>query len=184
MADRNTRMLDALFNAFEGQPVLEGMRTEVVEGNVHMTPQRDTHWHVTWDIVRQLPRHSQRVFSNVRIDYPGHLNGLCSDVALLTESAQSDDEDRWSYQDVRFVAEVITRGTAAIDHGPKKTAYATAGVAVYLIADPYQGTCHIHTPPKDGAYTHTWPTVAFGEEVDLTDTPLGLALKTDTFPRD
>jgi len=81
------------------------------------------------------------------------------------------------------VADVISKGTAHNDHGPKKTAYAVAEVPVYLIADPYQGKCHVFTQPKDGDYV-TETTVSFGGDVDLTVTDIGLTLKTDEFPRD
>ncbi|MFH8990722.1 Uma2 family endonuclease [Streptomyces sp. NPDC017940] len=186
MADENTQSLDAMFDAFEGLPVLEGMRIEVVEGNVHMTPQRATHWEIIWKIVTQLTNRfpQRRVFSDVRIDYPGDHNGLCSDVTLLAEGAQADDEGRWRWQDVEFVAEVISRGTGMNDYGPKKTAYATAGVPLYLIADPYQGSVHVYAQPKSGDYAETWPPVPFGTDIDLTQTPLGLTLGTADFPRD
>jgi Uma2 family endonuclease len=77
---------------------------------------------------------------------------------------------------------VISKGTAANDYGPKKTAYATAEVPVFLVVDPYVGKCHVYTQPKDGEYV-TERTVSFGGDVDLTTT-LGLTLKTDEFPRD
>ncbi|NUS27792.1 MAG: Uma2 family endonuclease, partial [Streptomyces sp.] len=82
-----------------------------------------------------------------------------------------------------FVAEVISKGTAANDYDPKKTAYAVAEVPLYLIADPYQGRCHVYTHPKDGAYT-TETRVDFGGEIDLTGTVIDLTLKTDDFPRE
>ncbi|WP_052424456.1 hypothetical protein [Streptomyces fulvoviolaceus] len=50
--------------------------------------------------------------SDVRIDYPGHLNGLASDVTLLAEGAEKMPGGLWHYQDVRFVAEVISKGMA------------------------------------------------------------------------
>lgn len=81
------------------------------------------------------------------------------------------------------MAEVISKGTAHNDYGPKRTAYATAEVPVYLIADPYQGRCHIHTDPKDGDYAVS-TRVDFGTDVDLTGTVVDLVLKTDDFPRD
>lgn len=86
-------------------------------------------------------------------------------------------------KDVEFVADVISKGTAHNDYGSKKAAYAVADVPVYLIADPYQGKCHLFTQPKDGDYM-TETTVSFGGDVDLTLTDLGLTLKTDEFPRD
>jgi Uma2 family endonuclease len=186
MADANTKRLDEWFERFERMPVPEGFRVEIVGGNVHMTPQRDTHWEIIRRIVRAVEDRfgmDVKVFSDVRIDFPGHENGFCPDVAKLSASAAKDDEGRWRHEDVEFIAEVISQGTAANDYGPKKTAYATAEVPVYLIADPYQGRCYVHTHPKDGDYAMRTK-VDFGTDIDLTGTVADLVLKTDEFPRD
>jgi Uma2 family endonuclease len=176
--------LDELFESLE-RTTPEGYKVEIVEGAIFMSPQRDTHWEIILDIVEQLrtkyPR--KRVKSDVRVDYPGHLNGFASDVTLVTEDAEKSPKGLWSCDDVEFVAEVISKGTAQNDYGPKKTAYAVAEVPVYLIADPYQGKCHLYTQPKDGEYLSEL-SVAFGTDVDMTATPLGLTLTTDEFPRD
>lgn len=185
MADYSGELtLDKLFESLE-RTTPEGYKVEIVEGAIFMSPQRDTHWEIIADIYEQLrtkyPR--KRVKSDVRIDYPGHLNGFATDVTLVSEDAEKDEKGLWNYEDVEFVAEVISRGTAHNDYGPKKTAYAVAEVPVYLIADPYQGKCHLFTQPKDGDYV-TETTVSFGGDVDLTVTDVGLTLKTDEFPRD
>jgi Uma2 family endonuclease len=176
--------LDDLFESLE-RTTPEGYKVEIVEGAIFMSPQRDTHWEIIADIYEQLrtkyPR--KRVKSDVRIDYPGHLNGFCSDVTLVAEGAEKTPAGLWRCADVEFVAEVISKGTAHNDYGPKKTAYATAEVPVYLIADPYQGKCHLYSQPKDGEYVSEL-TVAFGADVDMTTTALGLTLQTDEFPRD
>ncbi|AJE41214.1 Uma2 family endonuclease [Streptomyces nodosus] len=186
MADANTRRLDEWFRRIERMPVPEGFRVEIVGGNIHMTPQRDTHWEIIRRIVRAVEDRfgmDVRVFSDVRIDFPGHQNGFCPDVAVLGDSARKDDEGRWRHQDVEFVTEVISQGTASNDYGPKKTAYALAEVPVYLVVDPYQGRCHLYTQPKDGEYTSEL-SVAFGTDVDMTTTLLDLTLHTEEFPRD
>jgi len=177
--------LDMMFEWLEKMPVPEGYKTEIVGGHIFMTPQRDTHWDIILDIVEQLrakyPR--KRVKSDVRMDYPGRLNGFASDVVALAEGAQRDDKGHWCHEDVEFVAEVISKDTAANDYGPKKDTYAAAGVPVYLIVDPYTGEWHLHTHPQDGKY-HAVVSFGFGEDVDLTGTDVGLTLKTDDFPRD
>ncbi|KUO20374.1 Uma2 family endonuclease [Streptomyces dysideae] len=186
MADANTKRLDEWFELLERMPVPEGIKVEIVGGNVHMTPQRDTHWEIIRRIVRVVEDRfgmDVKVFSDVRIDFPGHQNGFCPDVAMLSASATKDDEGRWRHEDVEFIAEVISQGTAANDYGPKKTAYAVAEVPVYLIADPYQGKCRVYTQPKNGDYTFE-AKVDFGGDINLTDTVLDLTLKTDKFPRD
>ncbi|MFF7881944.1 Uma2 family endonuclease [Streptomyces sp. NPDC007896] len=182
MATINEQTLDELFAQMI---VPEGFKAEIVEGAIYMSPQRDVHWETILLIVEMLRDHFKRrakVLSDVRVDFPGHLNGFCPDVAKLRDGSEKDAEGRWRYQDVEFIAEVISKDTARNDYGPKKTAYALAEVPVYLIADPYQGRCHVYTQPKDGEYV-TETTVSFGGDVDLTAT-LGLTLKTDEFPRD
>ncbi|MBC9727175.1 Uma2 family endonuclease [Streptomyces sp. TRM68367] len=177
--------LDMLFEWLEKMPVPEGYKTEIVGGNICMTPQRDTHWEIIFDILDQLrakyPR--RRLKSDVRIDYPGHLNGFATDVTLISDGARPDDRRRWHCEDVEFVAEVISKNTAHNDYGPKKDAYAAAEVPVYLIVDPYTGEWHLYTLPKDGKY-HGNVSLYFGDDIDLTGTAVDLVLKTDEFPRD
>ncbi|WP_327116005.1 Uma2 family endonuclease [Streptomyces sp. NBC_01341] len=110
-------------------------------------------------------------------------NSFACDVVALSEEASADAKGHWRYQDIEFVAEVISKDTAANDYGPKKATYATAGVPVYLIIDPYTGTWHLHTIPKDAEYRSVL-SLDFGTPVDLTGTRVGLALRTDRFPRD
>ncbi|MFJ9587282.1 Uma2 family endonuclease [Streptomyces acidicola] len=163
----------------------EGYKVEIVEGAIFVSPQQDTHWEIILDIVEQLrtkyPRN--RLKSDVRVDYPGHLNGFASDVTFVAEGAEKSPGGLWRHQDVEFVAEVISKDTAPNDYGPKKTAYAVAEVPAYLVADPYQGKCHLYTLPKDGEYL-TKLSVTFGVDVDMTTTLLGLTLTTSEFPRD
>ncbi|MET8452884.1 Uma2 family endonuclease [Streptomyces sp. NPDC005209] len=182
----NPITLDDWFERLEKMPVPEGYKVEIVEGTVFMSPQRDIHWKIIRRIVRALEDKfgmDVNVLSDVRIDFPGILNGYAPDVAKIRDGADKNTKGHWRHEDVEFVAEVISKGTAANDYGPKKTAYATAEVPVYVIADPYQRRCHIYTQPKEGDY-EIETTVPFGSDLDLTDTVVGLTLKTDEFPRD
>lgn len=176
--------LDLLFDWLERMPVPEGYKSEVVEGAVCLWPQRDWHWHNTNGTIEQLmaayPR--KRLKSDVRIDFPGHLNGFASDVVAMAEGAAADDEGRWCCRDIDFVAEVTSRETARNDYGPKKDAYALAGVPVYLVVDPHLGQCHLFTDPECGTY-RLHPAIAFGDPVDLTRTVVGLTLDTADFCR-
>lgn len=185
MADQIELTLDMMFELLEQMPVPEGIKAEIVQGAIYMSPQRQTHWEIIADIYEQLrtryPR--KRIASDVRIDFPGRLNGFASDVAAFKEDAVKDAKGRWRHQDVEFVAEVISKDTAGNDYGPKLDAYAVAGVPVYVIADPYTGECHVHTRPRDGKY-RTALTFDFGDEIDLTGTPIGINLRTDEFPRE
>ncbi|KAB2588837.1 Uma2 family endonuclease [Streptomyces arboris] len=184
MADISDELtLDEMFEWLEPTP--EGFKVEIVEGTVHMSPQRDTHWEIIRRIVRALEDRfgmDVKALSDVRMDF-GEGNGFAPDVMKLFDKAAKNSHGRWLPEHVEFVAEVISKGTAAADYGPKKAAYAAAGVPVFLIVDPYVGRCLLHSEPKDGDY-HKKLVVDFGLDVDLTDTSMDLVLKTDAFPRD
>ncbi len=183
--DRGELTLDVMFEWLEKMPIPEGTKVEIVGGNIFMSPQRHTHFRIIFDILEQLrPKYPlARLASDVRIDFPGYLNGFACDVAAMADRSVQDAKGRWRYQDVEFVAEVISKDTASNDYGYKKTAYAAAEVPVYLIADPYQRRCHLYTHPKNDDYT-TETKIDFGDDVDLTGTVVGLTLTTDGFPRD
>lgn len=142
-----------------------------------------------WDLIAAVYEHlrsgyaRKQLKSDVRIDFPGHLNGFAPDLAALRADAEKDTRGQWSYQDVELVLEVISRGTADDDYGKKKKAYAVAGVSVYLIVDPYAGECHLHARPVDDRFWNT-QTFAFGERIDLKPHGIDLALETEDFPRD
>jgi Uma2 family endonuclease len=182
----DTSWLDEMFERLEKLPVPEGFKVEIVEGAIHMSPQRDVHWDtirkIIWALEDRFGRRA-KLFSDVRIDFPGQRNGFAPDVAKLRDDAQKDSHGHWRYQDVEFIAEVISKDTAQNDYGPKKTAYALAEVPVYVIADPYVGKCRLFTRPKDGDYVSD-TSITYGGDVDMTATPLDLTLKTDEFPRD
>ncbi|MET7359342.1 Uma2 family endonuclease [Streptomyces sp. NPDC005562] len=186
MADNDVEWdLDRWFELIE-RMVPEGIKAEVVEGAVSMVPQRNVHWQIIRRVLYAVDDRFGRdtlMMTDVRIDFPGDQNGFCPDLAKLKDGAKPNQEGRWRYQDVEFVAEVISRGTGLNDYGPKKAAYAAAEVPVYLVADPYQGRCHVYTDPKDGEY-RTQSKSDFGDEIDLTGTVVDLVLKTDSFPRD
>ncbi|UGY93871.1 Uma2 family endonuclease [Streptomyces gobiensis] len=177
--------LDKLFEALEQMQIPEGFKAEIVEGIIIVSPQRDTHWDITAAVYDQLrtqyPR--KQLKSDMRIDFPGYLNGFCPDLAAVGSGAEKDNRGHWRHEDVEFVLEVISRGTAGNDYGKKKKVYAIAGIAVYLIADPYTGQCHLHTRPSDDRFWRQ-ETFAFGEPIELKPHGIDLTLETEDFPRD
>lgn len=118
MAEESDELsLDVMFEWLEKMPVPEGTKVEIVGGNIFMSPQRQHQWEIISAIFEQLrdtyPR--KRIASDVRIDFPGHLNGFACDLAAMADRSVKDGKGRWRYQDVEFVAEVISKDTAAND---------------------------------------------------------------------
>lgn len=185
MAENDEPGSDEMFELLH-EIVPEGYKGEIVGGAIHMAPQRGTHWEIIGEVFLQLKQHfgrRSRIMSDVRLDLPGDRNAFAPDLFKLSDDAEQDAKGRWRHQDVEFVLEVISQGTADNDYGKKKAAYAAGGIPVYVIADPYTGQCQVHTEPKEGEYRAN-RTLDFGDPVDLTDTVLGLSLTTESFPRD
>ncbi|MGK5546737.1 Uma2 family endonuclease [Streptomyces sp. URMC 127] len=185
MAEHGESSFDDMFELLY-EIVPEGYKGEIVEGAIVMSPQRHTHWAIIKDVLAQLMAYfgaRSTIESDVRLDLPGYSNGFAPDLYKVSDGAEPNAKGNWRYQDVEFVLEVISRETRESDYGKKKAAYAAGEIPVYLIADPYTGLCHLHTLPKDGEY-RGYLKLDFGQPVDLTDTPLGMTLQTDRFPRD
>ncbi|TVL93536.1 hypothetical protein CD790_00215 [Streptomyces sp. SAJ15] len=161
--------LDEMFDLIEAMNVPAGYRAEVIEGEIVMNPQRFVHS----TIIRRINRSLEDVCGleanilwDVRIDFPGALNGYCPDVALLADDAKEDENGGWDYRDVRLVAEVVSRGSRRDDYDAKLKVYAAAGVPTYVIADPKTGYVHVHHAPQNGEYTDV-STYAFGTKFPL-----------------
>ncbi|WP_336051259.1 Uma2 family endonuclease [Streptomyces sp. CA2R101] len=178
--------LDDWFERLEQAHIPAGYKVEIVEGYVFMAPQPDVHWQTIRRIVRALEDRfgmDTPVTSDVRIDFPGELNGFAPDVAKFADGAEKNELGRRRYQDVEFVAEVIFKGTAENDYGPKKGVYAAAGIPVYVIADPYLGRCRVFTHPQGDDYRSDL-SLTYGEPIHLNDTFPDFSLSTAEFPRD
>ncbi|MFD5315948.1 Uma2 family endonuclease [Streptomyces sp. NPDC127098] len=186
MADTDDMSLDKLFELLE-RMVPEGFRAEIVGGGIFVSPQRDTHWEIIrrfiWALEDRFGRKSVKVKTDMRIDFPGYKNAFCPDVVKLSADAEKDEHGHWRYKDVEFVAEVISRATAQNDYGKKREVYASAGVPVHVIADPYTRKCLVSTEPEGDRYREE-VTVKFGDPIDLTGTVVDMVVPTHDFPHD
>jgi Uma2 family endonuclease len=118
MTEPDELTLDELFERLERMPVPEGYKVEIVEGSVHPSPQRWTHWEIIRKVLRQLENHlgeAAEIDSDVRIDFPGHLNGFAPDLVKIADDATPDARGLFAPQDIEFVMEVVSRSTAAND---------------------------------------------------------------------
>lgn len=52
--ESDERTLDSMFEWLERMPVPEGIKAEIVGGNIFMSPQRNNHWDIISDIYEQL----------------------------------------------------------------------------------------------------------------------------------
>ncbi|GHF56365.1 hypothetical protein GCM10010218_42120 [Streptomyces mashuensis] len=181
----DTAQLDEMFALIEGMNVPAGYRAEIIEGEIVLNPQRDVHSM----IIRLLSRDLEAVRGvadpgilwDVRIDFPGHLNGYAPDVALVRVGAQKNEKGLYQYQDLELVAEVVSPSSRRDDFGAKLTTYAVAGVPTYLIADPRTGLAHVFHAPRGDRYTDE-VTYTFTSKFTLPAPEI--AVDTTHWPRD
>jgi Uma2 family endonuclease len=182
--------LDEMFAAMEAAGTPEGYRSQIVEGQIVMSPQRDVHWNIidllAEDVKDLVGRRTGRILSDVRVDFPGYLNGFAPDLMLLVEGAQplvgGNGEQRYQCRDIQLVAEVVSKSSRRTDYEIKLTTYAEASVPVYVIADPIKAMVTVYSEPADGKYQiiHTYH---FGATFTIPHDK-GITVDTDDWPRD
>ncbi|MEV0261034.1 Uma2 family endonuclease [Streptomyces sp. NPDC050617] len=183
-AVEDSAALDEMFAVIEGMNVPGDYRAEIIEGEIVLNPQRKVHA----TIIRRLNRALEDAYGvdanilwDVRIDFPGVLNGYVPDVTLVKDGAEEDENGNHSYRDVEMVAEVVSRGSRRDDYDAKLVTYARAGVPTYVIADPKRGFVHVHHAPKGDEYDDV-STYAFGTAFGLPGTDV--VIDTSNWPRD
>ncbi|MFI9203775.1 Uma2 family endonuclease [Streptomyces sp. NPDC053048] len=149
--------LDEMFALIDAMNVPAGYRAEIIEGEIVLNPQRDVHSMIIRLFTRALEdargMDYPGILWDVRVDFPGCLNGFAPDVALVREGAKKTEKGLYRYQDLELVAEVVSRSSRRDDFGSKLKTYAVAEVPTYLIADPKTGLVHVFHAPRDGEYT-------------------------------
>ncbi|MFI0743142.1 Uma2 family endonuclease [Streptomyces sp. NPDC021100] len=185
MADvADSAELDEMFSLVEAMKVPPGYRAEIIEGQIVLNPHRKAQSTIIRRLVGDLTSALGRdadILWDVRVDFPGGLNGYAPDVALMRDGAEEDDHGLHDYRDIEFVAEVVSQGSRRDDYDAKLKVYAAAGIPTYLIADPKTGVAHVFHAPREGVYTdetsHT-----FGEKFALPGS--GIVIDTTSWPRD
>ncbi|MEU1826227.1 Uma2 family endonuclease [Streptomyces abikoensis] len=185
VAVKGSTELDEMFDLIEAMNVPQGYRAEIIEGEIVLNPQRETHSTIIRLLTRSLEdargRDYPGILWDVRVDFPGCLNGFAPDVALVREGAQKNEKDLYRYQDLDLVAEVVSRSSRRDDFGAKLKTYAMAGVPTYLIADPKTGLVHVYHAPADDEYTDE-TTYTFKSEFTLPYPEI--LIDTSLWPRD
>ncbi|MEU7043985.1 Uma2 family endonuclease [Streptomyces varsoviensis] len=182
-AAENTAALDRMFAAIDAMNVPPGYRVEIVGGQIVLNEHRAVHSTIIRRLVGAVADargHDANVLWDVRIDFPGDLNGYAPDVALVRDGAEEDENGNHGYRDVEMVAEVVSRGSRRDDYDAKLVTYARAGVPTYVIADPKRGFVHVHHEPNGDEYDDV-STYAFGTAFGLPGTDI--VVDTSDWPR-
>jgi Uma2 family endonuclease len=176
--------LDEMFELIESMHVPAGYRAEIIEGEIVMNPQRATHSTIIRMLTRDLEAargQTAPILWDVRVDFPGTLNGFVPDVSLATQDAKATPNGGYEYKDIEFVAEVVSHSSRRDDYGIKLQTYAATKIPVYLLADPKLGYVHVHSAPRGDVYTDV-DTYAFGQAFTLPVSQI--RIDTANWPRD
>lgn len=125
-----------------------------------------------------------RVLPDAVVDLPPPLHGHAVDLAVVAPGAGRNARGRFEWTDLRAVIEVVPPSGRDDDHAAKVRTYAGCGIPLYVVVDPAEAVCTVHsTPQPTGGYREA-ERVPFGNDVFLPLADLTVVLSTDGFPAD
>ncbi|AJF65296.1 Uma2 family endonuclease [Streptomyces vietnamensis] len=178
--------LSSAWDVLDGVNLPNGFRVEITDGKIIMTPQGEQQWKVILraapQIEQQLAGHGE-ILSDVMIDFPSSLYGYAPDLAIVAPGSERNKRGRFEWHSLEAVLEIVSLSTRDNDFEKKFRMYAECAIPLYVIIDPSENVCTIHSKPaRTGVYTEQ-ETIAFGEDLVLPLEGREIVVKTDGFPR-
>ncbi|MFD8639569.1 Uma2 family endonuclease [Streptomyces zaomyceticus] len=163
-----------------------GYRVEITDGKIIMTPQGESRSDILVEsapqIKKQLAGHG-KLLMDVMIDFPSSLYGYAPDLAIIAPGSERNGRGRFEWHTLEAAIEVISKSTRDNDFAKKFRMHAECAIPVYVIIDPSDDTCTIHSrPTRRGTYDEQ-EQIAFGEDLILALEGREIVVKTDGFPR-
>lgn len=125
------------------EDMFPGYRTEIVEGNIMMSPVRPYHNETIWDVrdnlKPQLPA-DWALISDVAVPMDGD-NEFCPDLAVIPKAEWRKNLTAYPPDLIELAVEVVSPSSVRNDYEVKNRAYARAGIPHYLIFDPFRAEC-------------------------------------------
>ncbi|GHF63802.1 hypothetical protein GCM10010218_51510 [Streptomyces mashuensis] len=169
----------------EDFPAPEGFKTEVVRGEIILSPLRALHLKTVvplcMQIASQLPPGLDYT-GDTLTPFPEVDSELCPDIVVLPKAECDKNLAVYTVDLIHAAFEVVSPTTAKRDYGFKVQAYAQAGIPVYVIADPYDAQLVVHHKPFHGAYGYR-QIVPYGEKAEIPG-DLRLVIDTSSLPAD
>ncbi|MGW1751899.1 Uma2 family endonuclease [Streptomyces sp. NPDC002092] len=129
----------------------EGMDVSVVDGVVMMSPVAPAHYRTQQQIDRQLrDQAGDAVLGEIEFAHPAWDRRLTPDVIVW----HGDEEEDAPYdaEAIELAVEIVSPSSVENDYVLKPRAYATAGIPVGLVLDPYTRSWTLLTDPAPGGY--------------------------------
>ncbi|MFH8620506.1 Uma2 family endonuclease [Streptomyces vietnamensis] len=178
--------LSSAWDVLDGVNLPDGYRVEITDGKIIMTPQGESQSDVLIEaapqIKKQLAGHG-KVLSDVMIDFPSSLYGYAPDLAIVAPGSERNKRGRFEWHSLEAVLEIVSLSTRDNDFEKKFRMYAECAIPLYVIIDPSENVCTIHSKPaRTGVYAEQ-ESIPFGEDLVLPLEGREITVKTDGFPR-
>jgi Uma2 family endonuclease len=129
--------------------VLPEMRVESFGNQIVMLAGTRWEHNNAVDLIReQIPRPLNCKLSNVDLLLTSERREPIPDLVIVPEKL-GPGEKPWAHE-TELLVEVVSDGNFKEDYGGKARRYAASGAPQYLLADPREGLCILHTDPYHG----------------------------------
>jgi Uma2 family endonuclease len=167
------------------EDMFPGYRTEIVEGNIVMSPVKPHHGKTirkVWNLLEPQVSEEWDFITDVAVPFDD-VTELCPDLAVLPAEEVAKNLSAYSPELIELAIEVVSPSSVRNDYEVKDRAYARRGIPNYLILDPYKAHCvTLWNPGPDGYLGRD--TIPYGKTV-LVDTGIGkLSIDTAKLPVD
>ncbi|WP_405853666.1 Uma2 family endonuclease [Streptomyces sp. NBC_00090] len=178
--------LPSAWDALDGVNLPRGYHVEITDGKIIMTPQGESRSDILLEAAPQIKKQlagQGKLLTDVMIDFPSHLYGYAPDLTVVAPGSERNSRGRFEWHSLEAVIEVVSKSTRDNDFTKKFRMYAECAIPVYVIIDPSDNTCTIHSnPTRTGVYVDQ-EQIAFGEDLVLPLEGREIVVKTDGFPR-
>jgi Uma2 family endonuclease len=149
-------MREDLRQALAALDVLPGMRAELIDGEIIVSPTPDgEHETIVVAVDDWVREHDLRLHRNLTIITPE--GEYVPDGIAAPKGAFADRDWHTEPDNVLMVLEVTSRekNKGDKDRGPKRKGYAAADIPLYLLVDRYERKITIFSDPRGGDYHHS-----------------------------
>ncbi|MFJ3661932.1 Uma2 family endonuclease [Streptomyces sp. NPDC090119] len=182
------RTWDDLVRFWDESDWPEGSRVEIIEGIVTVSPAPAYRHNVMAARIQRrlysvIPE-DWEIFQTLSIAVPSRMGMFIPDL-VVAPLRPPETQSHIPAALAELVVEVTSPSNARHDRVSKPAAYATAGIPLYLLVDPWAPggpTVTLYGEPKDDVY-RVLSAVKFGDTVQLPK-PFDVAIDTSEFPVD
>lgn len=160
-------------------------KIEVIGGSVIMSPLRWAHGQTIFQLQNQLAaqlRTDLWFAYDLLTPFEPKVHEFCPDVVVAPKAELERNVSVCKPEWIKLVFEVVSPTTRVFDYGIKADVYAGAGIAEYVILDPYTREATRLARPSHGKYTLR-EVVEYGKPVRIEE-PFPIVIETAQLPVD